>query len=161
MVPKTHSKRLKMSVTHSNKLATSQGCSTVLAPVSHRPTLLAFLIPFAVLLAYALASYPMMYPGFDVWIHLMAIEFNSRRDAIWYSLLRWLFATFDLHGPFEQARLVHVLQVTLSGILVFFGARWILKVADQQNLCSPARLSWLAWFSVLIWFLMHGSVDAG
>lgn len=102
----------------------------------------------------------MMYPGFDVWIHLTAIEFNSRRDAVWYDVLRFLFQTFNLTDPFEQARLIHVLQVTLSGILVFFAARWILRVADQQSIASSARLSWLAWFSVLIWLMMQGTVSA-
>jgi len=127
---------------------------------SSLPARLAFVIPFTFLLLYALASYPMMYPGFDIWIHLTAIEFNSRRDEPWYDLLRNFFTTFGLSDPFEQARLVHVLQVTLSGVLVFFGARWILRVADREQLTSTARLSWLAWFSVMIWLLMHGTVSA-
>jgi hypothetical protein len=121
---------------------------------------LAFGIPFMGLLAFALFSSPMMYPGFDIWIHLVAAEYGGRGTRLWYDLLSFAFNTFALESPFAKAKLVHSVQIILASLLVFASSLWVLRLLDKQRQASHALINLLAWFAVFVWMIMQGTVSA-
>jgi hypothetical protein len=121
---------------------------------------LIIVVPLAIAVAYAIFSSPMMFPGFDVWIHLVGIEFDGRREDLWYQILSSVFTLFVITDPFTQAKLVHSVHIVLACFLVFWGARWFLLLADRDRSTSVTAINFLAWFAVLVWLLMHGTVSA-
>ena len=121
---------------------------------------LAFGAPLGLLVLFALMSYPMMYPGFDIWVHLVSIEYGTRGDRFWYELWSFVFTNLALEDPFAQAKFIHAVQVTLAGSLVFSASLLILKLLDKQYQASPTLTNFLAWFAVFIWMVMQGTVSA-
>lgn len=121
---------------------------------------LCWLLPALVWVAYSFFSYPLMYPGLDAWIHLASMEFAGRRQDPWHLFWGWVFAQFNVAGPFAQAKLVHTTQALVLGSLLFVAARWFLKLAFVGRQMSPALMNLGAWLAVLVWLLMHGTVSS-
>ena len=129
----------------------------------HHPEKLgwASIAPFFLLLAYAALSFPMMYPGFDIWVHIVSI--NSNGDVWqtpWHTFWRLFFNLFSVVNPFDQAKIIHTIQIISTGGLVWLGGRWILKLVFSNAYVNHNLLNFAAWIGVATWFLMHGTVSS-
>ena len=119
--------------------------------------LLSLLIPAFFLAAFALASHPFMYPGFDVWTHLALMSFEDDATTPWHILWKTIFEWAQVEGPFLRAKWVHSTQIILMGGLLFFAARWLLQLAMAGCVVRRSSLNLAAWLAVLVWVLMHGT----
>jgi len=131
---------------------TQNGC-----PVDGRAALFTLLLPGMLWVAYSLLSYPLMYPGFDVWIHLASMEFEGRRQDIWHQAWGAIFTVFGLESYFTKAKLIHSTQLLITGGLLFVAARWLLQLVFAGRQLAPAALNLAAWLAVLVWAIMHGT----
>jgi len=117
------------------------------------------LIPAGVWLLYSWASSPMMYPGFDIWSHLAHMEWTDARSEPWRLFWAGVFDAFDTSDYFEKAQLIHRVQLLLMGCMLFFSARWVLLLALSKTQTLLYLFNLAAWFSLLIWLVMHGTVS--
>jgi len=122
-----------------------------------RMTLLTLIAPGAVWTAYALLSYPLMYPGLDVWLHLVWMEFDGNRQEVWHQVWSGVFKAFGLESYFAKAKLIHSMQVLMTGGLLFGAGRWLLVLVFANQKLAPAALNLAAWLAVLMWAIMHGT----
>jgi hypothetical protein len=119
--------------------------------------LLSLLVPAFFLVAFALASQPFMYPGFDIWTHLALMSFEDDATTTWHILWKTIFEWAEVEGPFLRAKWVHSTQIILMGGLLFFAARWLLQLAMAGCVVRRSALNLAAWLAVLVWVLMHGT----
>lgn len=118
-------------------------------------------VPAALFVLYAFLSVPMMYPGFDIWIHLASINSDGTVwQKIWHLFWHKIFFGLDITNPFAQAKTIHTTQLLLTFFLLWAGSRWILKLAFAGLHVKASHFNLAAWLAVLMWALMHGTVSA-
>lgn len=117
-------------------------------------------IPAIIWLLYAIFSVPMMYPGFDVWLHLASIDQEANYARFWHIVWREIFSVLQIESPFSRARAIHATQLMIAVIALFFAARWVLTLVFAGQSANVRVLNCGAWLSVLIWMFMHGTVSA-
>lgn len=111
------------------------------------------------LLVLVLASHPMMYPGFDVWIHMARMAHGEPGWKIWYDVWREVFALFKIDNVFDRALLVHRVQVLLTVGMVGLSAYWVLVTVFHRTAVKRTTLVLQALCAVWIWLIMHGTVS--
>lgn len=112
---------------------------------------------------FILNSYPFMFPGYDMWWHMGAIDtaqLSGPRSSgarhwhkVWSEALSWLPAT----SFFDRALIVHRVQFFLAVALVGLSGYWILRAIFHRSTVQRAELLLSAWVGVLIWLVMHGT----
>ncbi len=116
-------------------------------------------------LAWALSSYPMMRPGFDVWWHLGAIDaphmldptvFPARR-VLWHHLWHDVFVWLEVRDPFARALIIHRVQTVVTVTALTLTA-YLLLSAMTLGLAVDTGLKWTAaLLSGVMWLLMNGT----
>lgn len=112
---------------------------------------------------FVLNSYPFMYPGYDMWWHMGAIDTAQLAGPrisgsrfwhwVWSGALSWLpSASF-----FDRALIVHRVQFLLAVALVGLSGYWILRTIFHRSTVHRAELLLFAWLGVLIWLIMQGT----
>jgi hypothetical protein len=117
----------------------------------------AWLLPALLFAAYVLYSYPMMYPGLDVYIHLVRIDAGS--NGRWALFWHRLFELLQIDQALLRALMIHRVQTALTGVLLYLTAAWLLRLVFSSLRVDTALIRLGAWYSVLIWLLMHGTVS--
>lgn len=111
------------------------------------------------LLLLAWLSYPMMYPGFDVWIHLSRMEYGGQYWRLWYEIWIAIFQHADIQGFFDRALWIHRVQVLLTVGMVGLSAYWILLAIFIRSSISKPSLVIHALCAIWIWLIMHGTAS--
>jgi hypothetical protein len=111
------------------------------------------------LLVLVFASYPMMYPGFDVWIHMARMAYGEPGVKVWYDVWRGVFALLQIDNVFDRALLIHRVQVLLTVGMVGLSAYWVLLTVFQRTAVKRTTLALQALCAVWIWLIMHGTVS--
>jgi hypothetical protein len=111
------------------------------------------------LVVFGVASHPMMYPGFDVWIHMARLEYGEPGWRIWYDAWRNLFQAWSIAEVFDRAWLIHRVQVVLTMVMVGLSAYWVLLAAFKKTGLSRSVLVLQSLCAVVIWMAMHGTVS--
>lgn len=109
-------------------------------------------------------SYPFMYPGYDVWWHMGAIdtahlkgELGSNKRFVWHAAWNQLFSSLPAMSFFERALAVHRAQFVLSACLIWLSSYWVLHAIFHRAKLSQGVLFLLALLGAFIWFSMHGT----
>ena len=120
--------------------------------------------PFFALLALVLAAmqtYPMMYPGYDIWWHLDVINSVSHFEGHSYGRWHWVWNRLlqpnESSDVFEQALLIHRSQFALTVILIFSSSLLILATIFKNHKLPSWLTSGLSLVAVTYWLLMHGT----
>lgn len=111
------------------------------------------------LLALVFASYPMMYPGFDVWIHMARMAYGEAGVKVWYDVWREVFALLQIDNVFDRALLIHRVQVLLTLGMLGVSAYWVLLTVFRRTAVKRTTLMLQALCAVWIWLIMHGTVS--
>ena len=107
-------------------------------------------------------THPFMRFPYDIWDHLIAIdnlnlsEVHGSRD-IWHAFWRNIFSVLSI-GQNEillRARIIHVTQVLLAFFTLFFFSKVLTRHIFKE--ISPLALSYLAYWSTLIWFVIFAT----
>lgn len=114
---------------------------------------------------FAVSSYPMMRPGFDVWWHLGMIEAPAQADEVlfptrrlvWHHAWHHLFFWLNITDVFARALLIHRVQLLLTVVLLVVSAYLLLRVLTQKLKPAPSIIWTAALLSTVIWLLMHGT----
>lgn len=116
--------------------------------------------PLCLLFAFAALSFPMMYPGFDIWVHLVSINSDGAIwSTPWHTPWREIFNWLAITNPFTQAKIIHSTQVLFTGGLLWLASRWILTLTFAGLNIKRHLINSASWLAVLIWILMHGTVS--
>ena len=121
--------------------------------------LLPFTLVLGPLFALVLASYPMMYPGFDIWIHMGRMAFGKTGVEVWYDFWREVLALLQIDNMFDRALLIHRVQVLLTVVMVSLSAYWVLLTVFQRTVVKQTTLLLQSLCAVWIWLIMHGTVS--
>ena len=104
-------------------------------------------------------SHPMMYPGFDIWIHLSRIESAESSHRYWYQAWKTIFNLLGLTDVFDRALIIHRLQVFLAMGMIGLSAYWVMLVAFKNTIINKSIFALQAGCAVWIWLSMHGTVS--
>jgi hypothetical protein len=110
---------------------------------------------------FALNSYPMMYPGYDVWTHLEGIRnpgmhINKSWHQIWHSTIN--FVGIDESKLHLRGLIVHRFQVALT-IMLLASSAYIFINISIKNLGKHLKIQ-LSLIAVAIWLIMHGTYSS-
>lgn len=112
-------------------------------------------------------SYPFMFPGYDVWWHMGAIDAadhdgwkGSGKRYVWHAAWNEVLSWFPAASFFDQSLIVHRTQFMLSASLVGLSGYWVLRAVFHRTNLSRGGLLLLAWLGTLVWFVMHGTYSA-
>jgi hypothetical protein len=111
------------------------------------------------LLVLILASHPMMYPGFDVWIHLARIEYHPPGGRVWYDVWREVFGLLQIDNVFDRALLIHRVQLLLTVGMVGLSAYGVLLTVFERTYVKRSALVLQSMCAVWLWLVMHGTVS--
>lgn len=121
------------------------------------PTAVADWLPALLFTAYVLLSYPMMYPGLDVYIHLVRIDAGT--NGSWAEFWHHVFGVLQIEHALTQALIIHRVQTAAAGLLLYAAADRLLRLAFAQSAAAAPLIRPAAWLSVLVWALMHGTAS--
>lgn len=110
-------------------------------------------LPSLALVTYTSQTHPLMWPGSDVWVHLMLIE-NSGRA--WHDAWRFFAAVFGMQDLLALINVIHVVQSAASFLLVFAASRLTFVVLFHNTNISPHAINYYSWSALAVWVLMHG-----
>jgi hypothetical protein len=109
----------------------------------------------------AMQTYPMMYPGYDIWWHLDVINsvshFKGHSYGRWHWIWNRLLQPNESSDVFEQALLIHRSQFALTVILIFSSSLLILATIFKNHKLPAWLTSGLSLVAVAYWLLMHGT----
>jgi len=118
-----------------------------------RNTHISWWLPALALITYASQTHPLMWPGSDVWVHLMLIE-NSGRA--WHDAWRFFASVFGIQDLLALINVIHVAQSAISFLLVYAASRLIFITLFYNSKISPHAINYYSWSALAIWVLMHG-----
>lgn len=101
----------------------------------------------------------MMYPGFDVWIHIARIEYESSGARLWHAFWQGLLNVLSIENVFDKALLIHRVQTLVTAVMVGLAAYWVLLTVFQRTAVERGALALQALCAVWIWLVMHGTVS--
>lgn len=107
-------------------------------------------------------SYPMMYPGYDVWWHLGVMQTGAAYDpsmveyARWHRLWDRLFVLLEIRDIFVRALIIHRVQFFLT-VLAIGAASYLSLLAVFRRRGYTSVYLFAALLSVGIWLSMHGT----
>lgn len=110
-------------------------------------------------------SYPMMYPGYDVWWHLGVMQTGAAYDPSMTEYARWhrawdgLLDYWGLQGIFERALIIHRVQFAIT-ILSIVSASFLCLLAVFRERGHKALYAFASIVSAGIWLSMHGTQSA-
>jgi len=113
-----------------------------------------FWIPFIAICVYSLSSHPHMWPGSDVWVHLMLIEHNNGR--IWHDFWVYIYKVFNIDNTLQLINIIHSAQTLASFILLYLSTRIILNLIYHETNVEKYQINLASWLSTAIWAMMHG-----
>jgi hypothetical protein len=123
-------------------------------------------VPSAVVLSFlwlfVAQTYPMMYPGYDIWWHLDVIEsvdyFDGQSYGRWHWIWNRVFARFEIKDLFSRALIIHRVQFSLS-IGLLYASSWL--ILSSVFAAGSGLRRWpkemLATLASVTWFAMHGT----
>lgn len=111
------------------------------------------------LTALVFASYPMMHPGFDIWVHLHRIDQGKPGWKAWYDIWRNIFDFFQITDVFDRALIIHRTQFLITISMIGLSAYWTLLTIFQKTQLKRSTLAIQAIFSIWIWLIIHGTVS--
>lgn len=110
---------------------------------------------------FILNSHPFMFPGYDVWWHMGAIDTAHLSDAqgsrYWHKLWNVALSWVPEAGFFDRALIVHRVQFLLSVALVGLSGYWVLRATFHRSSVHHGEQLVLAWVGVLVWLFMQGT----
>lgn len=133
---------------------------------SSRPiTLSRIFIPHSIaiglLLLLATRSFPMMYPGYDIWWHLDVIRTVEHFDGQSYGRWHWMWNRtlffLGIDNLFSQALFIHRIQFSISILSIYGASLLLLSSAFKGKLPNPLISASLSALSVTYWLVMHGT----
>lgn len=119
----------------------------------------------SVLVLFALNSFPMMRPGFDMWWHMGMTEapqsahpraFPASR-ILWHHFWHLVLNAVGLHDVFDRALLVHRTQFVATLVLLTTSAYLSLRAITHRLRLEREQIWVAAIFASVIWLLMHGT----
>lgn len=107
-------------------------------------------------------SYPMMYPGYDIWWHLGVMQTGAAYDLSMAEYARWhrawdrLFGYLEIRDIFERALIIHRVQFFLT-ILAIGAASYLSLLAVFRDRGYKTLYLFASIVSAGIWLSMHGT----
>jgi hypothetical protein len=107
-------------------------------------------------------SYPMMYPGYDIWWHLGVMQTGAAYDpsmveyARWHRLWDRLLGYLELRDIFERALIIHRVQFLLTALAIG-AASYLSLLAVFRHRGYTSLYIFASVLSVGIWLAMHGT----
>ncbi len=130
---------------------------------SLRPDLVFYALA-ALVVVFILNSHPFMFPGYDVWWHMGAIDTahlsvapGSGTRFFWHKLWSAALSGVPEASFFDRALIVHRTQFLIAVVLVGLSAYWILQAIFHRSNILRSELLLLALLGALIWLFMHGT----
>lgn len=118
-------------------------------------------IAIGLLLLLAIRSFPMMYPGYDIWWHLDVIRTVEHFDGQSYGRWHWIWnrtlGFLGIDNLFLQALFIHRTQFSISMLSIYGASLLLLSSAFKGKLPSPLISASLSALSVIYWLVMHGT----
>ena len=111
---------------------------------------------------FILNSYPMMYPGYDIWWHLGVIQTGAAYDPSMAEYARWhrawdsVLAALHIENIFTRALVIHRTQFLITAACIAYAGYTCLtsvfRDPKHKNLCWLSSL-----IAIAIWLSMHGT----
>lgn len=102
-----------------------------------------------------------MYPGYDIWWHLDVIRsidyFDGQSYGRWHWIWNRLLEFFEVSDFFARALVIHRTQFVVSLLSLYASAILLMSAVLRGRLNDSSIFALLAFFSVVYWFLMHGT----
>jgi hypothetical protein len=107
-------------------------------------------------------SYPMMYPGYDIWWHLGVMQTGAAYDpsmveyARWHRLWDKLLGYLEIRDIFDRALIIHRVQFLLTALAIGTASYLSLLAVFRRRQFGTMYI-FASVLSVGIWLLMHGT----
>jgi hypothetical protein len=118
---------------------------------------------------FILFSNPFLRLPFDPWDHLLRIVSlhdegkcfyfwpgNACPERIlWHEIWAQVFKIIGINDIFLWAKIIHVFQFILAGLVIFYFSKTVLKILINEK--ETTYLNFLSLFSTLLWFIGNGT----